>query len=385
MSSIHASREHASMTSSGPTSAVTRNGHGARRHANRRWLAPAVLAGVVLAAGAAEAQSSAPRDPALAETLFQDAKQRMTHGDYAGACPKLAESYRLDPGSGTLTALALCHEQLGQNATAWAEFIELVSEAQRGGRGDREKFARQHAAALEPGLSRLTITVAPETAALPDVQVQRDKVVVGAAAWDVASPIDPGDHVVEATAPDHQRWSVHVQVGPNGDRQVVSVPALAENPATASSAPAPSIGAAPAEAKEAANDAPESPPAHGGGAQRAAGIGIGAVGLVSVAFGSYFGVQALSKSHDAKQDCSPSSCADPNSVHENNVAKTDALVSDITLGAGIVAFGVGAYLLFSAPSASPAPSSADSTGQHRVRVIPLLGRRIGGVAFQTAW
>jgi hypothetical protein len=374
------------MTSFGPTtSAVTAGkGHVARRHANRLWLAPAILAGV-LAAGAAEAQSSAPRDPALAETLFQDAKQRMTHGDYAGACPKLAESYRLDPGSGTLTALALCHEQLGKNATAWAEFIELVSEAQRGGRGDREKFARQHAAALEPGLSRLTITVAPETAALPDVQVQRDKVVVGAAAWDVASPIDPGDHVVEATAPDRQRWSVHVQVGPSGDRQVVSVPALAENPPTASTAAAPSIGAAPAEAKEAANDAPESPPARGGGAQRGAGIGVGTAGLVSLAFGSYFGVQALSKSHDAKQDCSPSSCADPNSVQENNVAKTDALVSDITLGAGIVAFGVGAYLLFSAPSAPPAPSSAHATGKHRVCVIPLLGRTIGGIAFQTAW
>jgi hypothetical protein len=349
----------------------------------RRWLAPAVLAGV-LVAGAAEAQSSAPRDPALAETLFQDAKQRMTHGDYAGACPKLAESYRLDPGSGTLTALALCHEQLGKNATAWAEFIELVSEAQRGGRGDREKFARQHAAALEPGLSRLTITVAPETAALADVQIQRDKVIVGSAAWDVASPIDPGDHVVEATAPDRQSWSAHIQVGANGDRQVVAVPALAPNPASASET-APSIGAAGAEPKETGSSASETPPAHGGNAQRAAGIGIGAAGLVSLAFGSYFGVQALSKSHDAKQVCSPSSCSDPNAVHENNLAKTDALVSDITLGAGIVAFGVGAYLLLSAPSGAPAPSSADSARQHRVRVIPLVGRGIGGVALQTAW
>ena len=95
------------------------------------------------------AAQPAANDAAMAETLFEDAKKMMARGDYAAACPKLSESNRLDPGSGTLTALALCHEQEGKTATAWAEFIQVVSEAQQAGRTDREKFARQHVAALE--------------------------------------------------------------------------------------------------------------------------------------------------------------------------------------------------------------------------------------------
>ncbi|HZU83694.1 MAG TPA: hypothetical protein VE987_12290, partial [Polyangiaceae bacterium] len=84
----------------------------------------------------------------MAETLFNEGKRRMAAGDFAGACPKLAESYRLDAGSGTLTALAVCHEGLGRTASAWTEFIEVVSEAKQAGRPDREKFAQQHIGAL---------------------------------------------------------------------------------------------------------------------------------------------------------------------------------------------------------------------------------------------
>ena len=150
--------------------------------ANRTAVATLWLAFAVAAPLARNARAEpAPNDAAMAETLFEDAKKRMATGDYAGACPKLAESYRLDPGGGTLTALALCHEQLGKTATAWAEFIEVVTDAQQAGRADREKFARQHVTALAPHLSQLTISVAPETAALAEVQVRRDGVVVGSA------------------------------------------------------------------------------------------------------------------------------------------------------------------------------------------------------------
>ncbi len=312
----------------------------------------------------------------MAETLFEEGKERMQENDYANACPKLSESYRLDPGSGTLTALAMCHEKLNKTATAWAEFIEVVTEAQQAGRADREKFARQHVSALEPHLSRLTISVAPETAHLPDVQVRRDRVVVGSAAWGVASPVDPGEHLIEATAPGHKRWQTRVEVSDGGDSQEVSVPALEEK-ADDGSSPSTSD-----DTETAKPPAPESPKS-GGGTQRAIAYVVGAAGIVSLGIGTGFGIDAVSKSKDAKGQCTsvPNVCP-PSAVNENSSAKSSALVSDITLGAGVVAVGVGLYLLLSAPSDTPPPSDNAPATSGRLRFAPIVAPTAAGLAIQ---
>lgn len=369
--------------------------------ASRRCLFVAVG---LLISTLSHAQQTASKDAAMAETLFEDGKRLMASGDYAAACPKLAESYRLDPGSGTLTALAACHEQIGKTASAWAEFIEVVSEAQRAGRADRERFARQRARALERGLSRLTISVAPETAQVTDVQVRRDDVVVGPAAWGVAAPVDPGDHVIEATAAGKRTWSTHVSIGTSGDRKTVVVPALEDSAAASSDTPpsddsSPSRDSAAGLASAATSNKKEppvetptsetpSPAADGGSSQRIAGWAVGGAGAVSLVLGTYFGVEAVSKSHDAKQTCTPSNCTDPGAVQENSTAKSDALFADITLGAGLVAVGVGAYLLLSAPAApSSAPSSTDipQPAQSRLQLVPLVGRSVTGLAARAVW
>jgi serine/threonine-protein kinase len=304
----------------------------------------------------------------MAETLFEDAKKMMARGDYAAACPKLSESNRLDPGSGTLTALALCHEHEGKTATAWAEFIQVVSEAQQAGRTDREKFARQHLAALEPVLSRLTITVAPETAQLSDLVVRRDNIAVGAAAWGVASPVDPGDHVVEAVAPGKKSWSAHVSLNASGDAKAIAIPLLD---------PAPTASAAPVSAAADTKETIDAPPAGHGSSQRIIGLVVGGAGVAALTLGSYFGLQALSKSADAKKLCSPSNCYNSNAVQLNDDAKTNAHLADAVLGGGLVAVGVGAYLFLSAP-AQPANSA-------RVRVLPTVSVGSAGASFQATW
>ena len=97
-------------------------------------------------------------DKAAAQSLFDEGRKLMSAGKYAEACPKLAESQKLDPGVGTQFHLSDCYEKLGQTASAWAGFLEAASSTKSMGQGDREKVARDRAAALAPRLSKLTIT-----------------------------------------------------------------------------------------------------------------------------------------------------------------------------------------------------------------------------------
>ena len=60
-------------------------------HRSVQLSAALAVAAWALAAGAQ------PKDPVAAETLFREAREAAKKGDYAAACPKLAESQRLDP------------------------------------------------------------------------------------------------------------------------------------------------------------------------------------------------------------------------------------------------------------------------------------------------
>jgi hypothetical protein len=342
---------------------------------------------ILLTTGAAAAQPAvASGDAAMAETLFTEAKRLMASGDYPTACPKLAESYRLDPGSGTLTALAVCHDHVGKTASAWAEFVEVASSAQRQGRADREAFARQNIARLEPLLSRLTIRVPPEVAHLSKLQVRRDSVVIGSAAWGMSVPVDPGDHVVEVTAQDKETWSTHVMVGTSADKKEVVVAPLVDSPKAVAVGPAPEEPTPEPAAPEPATPAPPPPADHvqAPSPQRTIALVVGGAGIVSLAVGSYFGIEAISKRSDAKRLCPMSTCGDMTGVSDNNDAKSAALVADVAIGVGLVAIGAGAFMFLTAPKGAAAThdSPAPETGW---RLVPILGRTRAGLTLRATW
>src|SRR6478752_1716665 len=138
---------------------------------------------------------------ATAEALFEQGKQLLRAGNAPAACPKLAESQRIDPSTGTLLALAMCHEADGKLASAWAEFITVEARARNEGRLDREQAAHARSQALRPRLSTLEIRVPAAVAALPGLEVRRDGAVQGSGAWNVVVPLDAGEHVIQVSAP----------------------------------------------------------------------------------------------------------------------------------------------------------------------------------------
>ena len=87
----------------------------------------AAAAAAALALTLTSDASAQERDPAAAQALFDQGQALVNAGKPEEACPKLAESYRLDPGIGTQFHLAACHELEGRIASAWAEFLEVAS------------------------------------------------------------------------------------------------------------------------------------------------------------------------------------------------------------------------------------------------------------------
>lgn len=269
---------------------------------------------------------------AAAEALFGEGRALKADGHCDQAIPKFQASQRLDPGVGTLLNLAECYEQTGKTASAWAEYREVVSLARAAGSQEREELAQRKSQELESKLSRLAISVV-EGAGVEGLTVKRDGEAVDAAALGVAIPVDPGKHVIEASAPGKRTWSTTVEVGANASSERVEVPKLEDGSGTAP----------PAESAAGKKG--------GGSAQRTVAIVAGGVGIVGVALGTVFGLQASSNWSDAQSECKdyPYECSSEG-VTKADDAKGQATISTVAFIAGGVCLAGAAVLWFTAGS-----------------------------------
>jgi tetratricopeptide (TPR) repeat protein len=301
-----------------------------------------VLACSLVAPSVAEAEPSA-EDSALATLLFQEGRALIAAGQIPEACQKFAESQRLDPGGGTLLNLARCHEQEGRLASAWSEFQAAESVARDAGRSDREAEAAYHISALEPRLSRLSIVV-PAAAQVAGLVVERDGRELGRGAWSTAIPIDGGEHVVRATAPGRQPFTVTIVIGKELDRRTVEVPILATavalTPAPPPVAPTvPPAVAPPAPVAETETFTPER--------LRWLGIGSVALGVVAWAAGGYALATALDEKDAAAAHCWVDGCDEVGlskhsaAVSHGNVATALGIGGAVLVGTGVTLFYVG--------------------------------------------
>jgi len=326
----------------------------------------------------AHAQAGAAQK-AAAESLFDDGLKAMKSGHFAEACPKLEESERIDPAVGTLLYLGECYEKMGRTASAWATFREAASAAQAQGETERTRVAASRADRLQPSLSKLTLKVVPETAQLPTLRVTRDNVSVAKTLFGVAIPVDPGRYRIVASADGYQSHEVEIEVLANGDSKSLEIPALAVSTtppvaaAGAASAAANAPGSAPTQKPEPAEPA-------GANGLRTASYVTGALGVISLGVGTYFGVKAISKNNDAQDLCpDANACHDPAGESLTKDAQSAATVSNITIGVGAALAVAGVVLYVISAPKGKAESAA------RLELHPLVGRDLAGIGFGGAF
>jgi serine/threonine-protein kinase len=311
--------------------------------------------------------SAQQRDPAAAEALFQEARVLMTNKHYAEACPKFAESHRLDPGTGVLLFLGDCYVRLGHTASAWAAYQEALPRAKAEGKAERIEAAERGIAAMTPRLVKLSVVVAPDNR-VDGLTITRDGVRMTAAAWGSAFPVDPGEHVVVASAPGHEPWTTKLTLREGDTAAIVEVPALSvltvplPAPQPTWIAPAPSPEPTPVASDE------------GMSTMRVAGFVIGGVGVAGLAAAAITGAVVLGKRGVLSDHCDDQKRCDDEGLDAASSAEPIAIANTVAWGVGIVGVGVGLVLVLAGGN--------DDVEAAAVQLLPSADPHGGGLVLR---
>ena len=236
------------------------------------------------------------------------------------------------------------------------------------GETDRSRVAATRADRLQPSLSKLTLNVVPETARLATLRVTREGVPLASTLFGVAIPVDPGKYHIVASADGYLSHEADIEVLANADNKALEIPALVASATPAAAAVAATANATTTQASTAVPpENPEPAGSSGGNGLRTAAYVTGALGVVSLGIGTYFGVKAISKNNDAKEHCPGGNiCNDPAGESLTNDAQSAATVSNITIAVG-AAFVVAGVVLYVTSAPKGKPESA------RLELHPLDG------------
>ena len=324
-----------------------------RRSSQRGRFAKSAVLSVLLLSMQPPWLRAATIDEVGARVLFAEGRRLAAAGDYATACFKFEDSFRLDPGIGTSFNLADCFEHTDRIASAWVRFLDVAAATKAAGQPERERVARARASALEPRLARLVLAIDSPAAGLV---VERDGISVVPAAWGMAIPVDPGDHVIEVVAPGRKKWSTKVTVPDTPITVSLSVPVLEVLPKEGLE-PRP-------EAQTPASTAVAAPLARNHRGSMPAFV-LGSAGTLVLATGAVFAVKFQLANGEAKTLCKTNICG-----NADEKARHDTLVEDARLDRTLafVGAGVGGAMLLTAAYLwwRPTRASPGNTGVGRV-------------------
>ena len=281
-----------------------------------------------------------PRDAAAAAQLFREGYTLRQEGKDDAACKKFEESARLDPMAGTLMNLAECRANQGKIATASGWYHKAITLADNQGDKILLEKAREHARELDTELSYLKIQIENP---LPGLEIRRDDVVIGPAQLNEPLPIDPGEHVITASAPGHKSVTLTVRVGEVGDYKTVMVPNMEV-------LPPPNIAS------------PTLPPAQPVVVRRANANPwpwvLGGVGAAAIVVGGVSGILALHDKSRVENGCkSGKGCQDPQAYALQSQRDTEWTLARVSFPIGVVAVGTAVTWLTLEKSSREQPKS----------------------------
>lgn len=301
-----------------------------------------------------DAQPLEPQQIAVAEALVEEGRRLVESGKIDEACEKFSAAVSASDSwaTGALAQLAECHERAGRLGSAWATWVKAAGAASRSGQKERADFATARASELDRRVPKLTIAVPDALKGLAGVAVARDGAALPKEQWDLPIRVDPGPHRIQVTAPGRRPWEATLDVRA-GEVNILAPARLDELPVTLPSG------------------------SDEGKLQRHVGIGVGALGLVTLEVAGALTAVAVTKGGDAAFVCEPAGCtSDAPAVllHDRAISLRNGAVVTGVLGAAFLASGIAIYA--TAPSPRPA-RRAQPTG---AGLTIVLGPGGGGVA-----
>lgn len=282
-----------------------------------------------------------------ARAKFQQGTELEQAGDWGTALTRFREVGQVRMTPQVRYHIAVCEEHLGQLAVALGGYKLALQDADKVRAKSFKTSVQQHISDLRTRIPKILIKRGKGAEA---AKIELDGVTLGASSIGVPVPVDPGPHTIRAKAPGREPFSDTLTVA---EKQQESVEVtLKPTPSTAGTA-----GPVGGE-KHTVKVKPHS---------KVVPFIIGGVGVASLAASGTFFFLKNKAISDLNEQCPADHNQCPDSARGTyDKAKTENLVSEITLGVGVAGVGTAVVLLLTTGK-QPEAKPADKAG---LRVLP---------------
>jgi hypothetical protein len=305
-------------------------------------------------------------ETAAARTLAVDGVKLALADRCDEALDKLDRAEKLKHSPIVLRHLGECQVKLGRWVEGSESLRKLLREPQPEDASPSLEQAYESAATtlrdVKPRIPSMKIVVsAPRDAA---VVVRVDGNVVADSVVGVALPADPGDHVVDVTAPGFLAATSSVKLAPSSNHTVALELKRdpSARPATKGAPTEPHAAVASAASKSAARPKQPAPAESTSSTGKTLGYVSYGVAALGLGVGVFFGQSAMKDEDALSKSCPNHVCSeeDRDSLKFAQQKGTIATIGFVTAGAGVA---LGTVLLLTAPSSSSSASA--KAGQSR--------------------